>query len=141
MYSGLTAQGIASNLERINENFPSTTKGFYKILCDRVKTHKFTDFEFTRAVNHVIDTCKFPNPMVGEFISFILNERPRPEERPPEELTEEEKRREQEESDAWLTNRQVENAIIFKHQEEMDRLADEFEQKRNQMPDDFLKTM
>jgi len=138
MYSGLTAQGIADNIERINENFPSATKGFYKILCDRIKAHKFTDFEFTRAVSHVIDTCKFPNPMVAEFISYILNERPRPEEIPEPELSEEEKKEKQKKDKEWLIQRQAENEIIFKHQEERERLAEEDNRKRDWVPDGFV---
>jgi hypothetical protein len=84
-HSGLTAEGIASNIERINEVFPSLSKGFYKVLCERIKDKKFTDWEFTNSVNHVIDTCKYPNPQIAEFISYIIDQRPRPEEMPEKE--------------------------------------------------------
>ena len=40
-------------------------------MCERVKEHQFTDNEFTRAVNHVIDTCNYPTPRIAEFITFI----------------------------------------------------------------------
>lgn len=83
-HSGLTAEGIASNIERINEVFPTLSKGFYKVLCERIKEKRFSDREFTDAVNHVIDTCKYPNPQIAEFMSYILDGRPKPEEMPEE---------------------------------------------------------
>lgn len=51
--------------------FPTLSDAFYDVLCDRIKEHRFTDNEFTRAVKHVIDTCGYATPRIADFITFI----------------------------------------------------------------------
>ena len=67
----MTIECIVINVEKIRQAFPNLTKDFYDILCERLKAHNFTDEELSDAVNHVIDTCKYPTPTIAEFISFI----------------------------------------------------------------------
>lgn len=71
IYEGeLTDQCLVGNVKRIMMAFPSLPEAFYEILQQRVYESKFTDERLTDAVNHVIDTCKYPTPTVAEFLSY-----------------------------------------------------------------------
>lgn len=80
----LTDEFLALGIAKINSAFPSLTEGFYKILSDRLKVKKVTNEEFSDAVDHVIDTCEYPNPQVANFMIYIDKNRIPPEERPEE---------------------------------------------------------
>jgi hypothetical protein len=67
----LTTECLAKNLDVVHKIYPSLSEGFYDILCERLKAHGFSDRELTKAVNHVIDTCKYPQPTIAEFISYL----------------------------------------------------------------------
>jgi hypothetical protein len=69
--SGLTPQVIALNIERIQSAFPALPSGFYKVFCERIKAHRFKQWELVMAVGHVIDTCKYPTPTIAEFICHL----------------------------------------------------------------------
>src|ERR1035437_1971497 len=104
----LTTECLTKNLEIIHKAYPSLSEGFYEIFCERIKKHLFTDWELTRSVEHVIDTCKYPQPLIAEFISFMRPDgiiEPQPRELSPEEieadgLREEERQRVEAEKDA-----------------------------------------
>ncbi len=55
---------------RIAKAFPQLHEGFYEILNQRLRENKFTDKRLVDSVNHVIDTCQYPTPTTGNFISF-----------------------------------------------------------------------
>ena len=55
---------------RIAKAFPQLHEGFYEILNQRLKENQFTDKRLIDSVNHVIDTCQYPTPTTGNFISF-----------------------------------------------------------------------
>jgi hypothetical protein len=80
----LTDECLALGIAKINSAFPSLSQGFYKILSERLRTKKVTNEEFADAVNHVIDTCEYPNPNVANFMNYIDKNRV-----PPEEIKEE----------------------------------------------------
>jgi len=67
----MTAQTTIANVAKIKLSFPTLKEGFFDILIARMKAYKASDVEFKRAVDHVIDTCKFPTPQIADFISFI----------------------------------------------------------------------
>ena len=50
--------------------FPSLDKCFYDILTDRVIEKGMTDKQIMDAVNNVIDTCEYPTPVIGKFLSY-----------------------------------------------------------------------
>lgn len=71
IYTGqLTTQGWINGISKIKKSFPSLPKDFYEILLDRIKIHGFSDERFLDAIDHVIDTCKFPMPTIASFIDF-----------------------------------------------------------------------
>jgi hypothetical protein len=117
-------------MEIIHKVYPSLSEGFYDILCDRIKAHNFTDYELTMAVNHVIDTCKYPIPLIAEFISFMRPDGvivPTEKELNPEEI--EAKRIAQEEADRiYLADRDAFNQRL---------LNGEFEPKEETYPNGF----
>jgi len=61
-------------MEKIKHAFPSLQKEFYDVLCDRLKEHEFSDERLLKAVNHVIDTCIYPIPVIANFIIFDKEE-------------------------------------------------------------------
>lgn len=54
--------------------FPDLEEGFYNVLTDRIKEKGFTDMQILDAVNNVIDTCEYPRPVVGKFLSWDKKE-------------------------------------------------------------------
>jgi len=105
---------------KIHKVYPSLSEGFYDILCERIKAHNFTDYELTKAVNHVIDTCKYPLPLVAEFISFMRPDgimEPIEKELTPEEM--EVKRVAQEKADKeWLADRDTFNKKLLNYRDD-----------------------
>jgi hypothetical protein len=71
VYVGCLTNEIAiSNLARIKAAFPALPAPFFEILSARIIDNDFCDQRLNDAVNHVIDTCKYPTPSIAEFISF-----------------------------------------------------------------------
>jgi len=66
----ITKQCLTNGIVVIKKAFPSLPLSFYDIFIERLKANGFTDDRFKEAVNHVIDTCKYPTPTIGNFISF-----------------------------------------------------------------------
>lgn len=58
------------SIKKIKLAFPDLPAGFYDVLSERIKSKGFSDERLNDAVNHVIDTCKYPKPTVANFISF-----------------------------------------------------------------------
>jgi hypothetical protein len=69
----LTLEGTINGVARLKTVYPTLTEGFYDILLERVKFYKFSDVEFCKAVNHIIDTNKYP-PQISDFISYMRPE-------------------------------------------------------------------
>jgi len=46
------------------------SEGFYDILLERLLFYKFSDLEFEKTINHIIDTNKYP-PQISDFISYM----------------------------------------------------------------------
>lgn len=65
-----TIEGVVMAVARLKQAFPSLEKGFYNILTDRVKEKGLTDAQIMDSVNHVIDTCEYPTPVIGKFLSW-----------------------------------------------------------------------
>ncbi len=65
----LTKHCIAESFLKIKSAFPDLLEGFYSVLADRIKSNEFTDDRLIKAVNHVIDNCKYSKPSVADFIS------------------------------------------------------------------------
>jgi hypothetical protein len=118
-------------MEIIHKVYPALNEGFYEILCARIKAHHFTDYELKKAVEHVIDTCKYPVPLVAEFISFMrpdgVIEQIEPE-LTPEEIEENRVKAEEEEK-IYLADRDAFNQRL---------LNGDFESKE-ESPREFLK--
>ena len=71
MYAGVFTNEVAAiNITRIKAAFPALSDAFFGILASRIIDNDFCNERMTDAVNHVIDTCQYPNPSVAEFISF-----------------------------------------------------------------------
>jgi len=71
IYSGtLNTDCVISNVVKIKKAFPALPIGFYEVFDDRLREHGFNDDRLRDAVNHVIDTCPYPNPTIANFISF-----------------------------------------------------------------------
>jgi len=66
----LTTKGVITNVAKIKKSFPGLPIGFYQVFDERLKANNFTDERLTDAVNHVIDTCVYPQPTIAQFISF-----------------------------------------------------------------------
>jgi hypothetical protein len=66
----LTSKGILKYIKMIRDAFPDLPSGFYQVLAERIKENEFTDQRLADAVKHVIDTCVYPRPTVGNFISY-----------------------------------------------------------------------
>ena len=70
-YSGeLTQPALVESVARVKATFPQLPPEFFKILIERVKDKGFSDKRLIDAVNHVIDTCQYPNPTMANFLSF-----------------------------------------------------------------------
>ena len=80
--SHLTDEILALGIAKIQSSFSSLPAGFYKSLTERLRANKVTNEEFADSVDHVIDTCEYPNPQVASFIKYIIENRVPPEERP-----------------------------------------------------------
>ena len=65
-----TTKGVINAIARVKQAFPSLEDGFYKILMSRVKEKGLTDQQIMDSVNNVIDTCEYPTPVIGKFLSF-----------------------------------------------------------------------
>lgn len=71
IYTGeLTARVIVENAAKIKKSFPTLPIGFYQVFDERLKENNFTDTRLIDAVNHVIDTCVYPQPTIAQFISY-----------------------------------------------------------------------
>jgi hypothetical protein len=60
-------------LVKIKKAFPALPGSFYEVLCEMLVARKFTDERLTKAIEHVIATCKYPTPTIAHFISFDEN--------------------------------------------------------------------
>jgi len=71
VYAGVFTNEVAAiNIARIKAAFPTLHDAFFDILASRIIDNDFCNERLTDAVNHVIDTCQYPNPSVAEFISW-----------------------------------------------------------------------
>ena len=71
LYSGeLSPEVVAENVAKIKATFPALPFGFFDIFMERVKSKGFTNERLIDAVNNVIDNCKYPTPMLADFLSF-----------------------------------------------------------------------
>lgn len=71
IYQGvLDERGIAQASKKIEGAFPNLESGFYQVFFDRIKMHGFTNERLLDAIDHVIDTCEYPNPTIAKFISY-----------------------------------------------------------------------
>ena len=70
----LTKQCLTRGIVVIKKAFPSLPKSFYEIFIERLKANGFTDEKLNKAINHVIDNCKYPTPTIANFISFDGND-------------------------------------------------------------------
>jgi len=61
---------VSNNMAKIKDAFPTLQKGFYDLLCQRLKANEFSDEKLSEAVNHVIDNCNYPNPTIANFINY-----------------------------------------------------------------------
>lgn len=66
----LTPEGTIKGVAKLKAVYPTLTEGFFDVFLERVKYYKFSDWEFIKAVNHVIDTNKYP-PQISDFISYM----------------------------------------------------------------------
>jgi len=57
-------------MQRIKKAFPTLTRDFYDILCERLKANGFDDEKLEKCITGVIDTCTYPNPTVGTFLAY-----------------------------------------------------------------------
>jgi len=55
---------------KLKQSFPALGSGFYDIFMDRIKDNGFSDERLTDAVNHVVDTCIYPQPTIAQFLNF-----------------------------------------------------------------------
>lgn len=62
--------GIATVAVKVRRAFPSLSQHFADLLIEAMKRHGFTDERAIDAVNHVIDTCEYPEPAIARFVSF-----------------------------------------------------------------------
>jgi hypothetical protein len=71
LYSGeLTARVVTQSMAKVKKAFPGLPIDFFTVLSERVAANGFTDERIQDAVNHVVDTCKYPTPTVADFMSF-----------------------------------------------------------------------
>jgi len=71
VYKGIFTNEVAAIIiTRIKAAFPALPDAFFGILASRIIDNNFCNERLTDAVNHVIDTCQYPNPSVAEFVSF-----------------------------------------------------------------------
>lgn len=71
LYTGeLTSSSLAQNMARVKKAFPSLPIDFFSILSERLAENGFCDERLKDAVNHVIDSCKYPTPAIAEFMSY-----------------------------------------------------------------------
>jgi len=71
VYSGeLSTRTVIDGIKKIKAAFPNLPPDFYDILSDRIKENGFSDMRFVNAINHVIDTCKYPTPTIADFIGY-----------------------------------------------------------------------
>jgi hypothetical protein len=61
---------MVNQTARISKAFPALKGDFIDILQKRVKELGFGNQRITDCINHVIDTCPYPNPSIANFVSF-----------------------------------------------------------------------
>lgn len=66
----LTTVTIIEQVKRIKMAFPSLPAGFYDVLMERVKAKNFTDQRLIDAISHLIDTCRYPLPVIADIVSW-----------------------------------------------------------------------
>ena len=70
-YTGqLSTRTVIDLVKKIKAAFPNLPAGFYDVLSERAKDQGFSNTRFIDAVNHVIDTCRYPTPTIADFIGF-----------------------------------------------------------------------
>lgn len=66
----LTKAGVAKEFKRLQAAFPQLEKNFYQVLMDRITENGYTDKQLHDAINHVIDNCMYPVPVIANVMSF-----------------------------------------------------------------------
>ena len=78
----LSLECISENVERIIRLFPSLGDDFFDMFFESLRDNNVTNEELTDAVKFIRDTYIYPSPpKVADFISYILRQRPMPEEK------------------------------------------------------------
>lgn len=71
LYTGeLTREFFDKSVQKLTLAFPALQKEFYLLLFDSLKRNGVSDDRLKDAVNHVIDTCPYPNPAIANFIAY-----------------------------------------------------------------------
>lgn len=69
VYTGeLTATVLVQNFKKLRNAYEHLSEDFIQILSERVKANNFTDARLTDAINHLIDTCQYPNHITPAHI-------------------------------------------------------------------------
>lgn len=69
VYSGtLTPEVLVKRFNELQEAFPNLSAGFITVLSNRIKELNFDDARLTDAINHLIDTCQYPNHITPAHI-------------------------------------------------------------------------
>jgi hypothetical protein len=59
-----------AGVSEIKKAFPEIPENWFDVLGARIKDKKFTAERFKKAVENLIDTCRYPKPTPAEIISF-----------------------------------------------------------------------
>jgi hypothetical protein len=65
-----TPQGFYEAWLRLESCFPTLDTEYWDILQNRANANGFTDKRLMDAINHTIDTCKYPKPSIADIIGY-----------------------------------------------------------------------
>ncbi len=66
----LTPEVLVREMRRLRDAFPALPQPFFELLAQRVRDKRFSNSRFTDAVNHIIDTCQYPQPMLASILGY-----------------------------------------------------------------------
>jgi len=61
---------VINQVKRLRAGFPNAQPGFYDLVIERAKAKGFTDQQLIDAVSNLIDTHRYPQPLVSDVISW-----------------------------------------------------------------------
>ena len=71
VYSGnLSGETLTQSTIKIVSAFPQMKPEAIKVLHERFKEKGFSDKRVIDSVNNVIDTCRYPTPMIADFLGY-----------------------------------------------------------------------